>query len=260
MNLRVVIVDDEDLARRGIRTRLQRFPDVDIVADCSNGRQAIDSIRRCTPDLVFLDVQMPGKTGFDVIEEVGWEIFPHVIFITAHDRYAIRAFEVNAIDYLLKPIDDERFDIAFQRARDALAAERDREFGQRLASVLGEVGPNGAKTSTRQAERIVVRSAGRVVFVKTSDIDWVEAAGDYVTLHVGKKSWLLRETIAEIDEKLQAKGFSRIHRSTIVNTERISEMHPLDNGEYRLLLRDGTELKLSRSYRHQLQDLLGNPS
>lgn len=258
MTLRVVIVDDEDLARRGIRKRLQPFTDVAIVAECSNGRQAIDSIRRCTPDLVFLDVQMPGKMGFDVIEQVGWEAFPYVIFVTAHDRYAIRAFEVNALDYLLKPIDDERFDIAFQRARDALAGDRDRELGQRLASALGDVGANGAKAG--QAERIVVRSAGRVVFVRTSDIDWVEAAGDYVTLHVGKKSWLLRETIAEIDRKLQAKGFSRIHRSAIVNTERISEMHPLDNGEYRLLLRDGTELKLSRGYRHQLQGLLGNTS
>jgi two-component system LytT family response regulator len=256
VTLRVVIVDDEELARRGIRTRLQRFSDVDIVADCSNGRQAIDAIRRYTPNLAFLDVQMPGKTGFDVIEQVGWEIFPYVIFVTAHDRYAIRAFEVNALDYLLKPIDDERFDLALQRARDALAGERDRRLGQRLASVLG--GADQGKA--RSAERIVVRSAGRVVFVRTSEIDWVEAAGDYVTLHVGKKSWLLRETIAEMDRKLQAKGFSRIHRSTLVNTERIGEMHPLDNGEYRLLLRDGTELKLSRSYRHQLQGLLGGNS
>jgi two-component system LytT family response regulator len=258
MTLRVVIVDDEDLARRGIRTRLQRFTDVDIVADCSNGRQAIDVIRRCTPDLVFLDVQMPGKTGFDVIEQVGWETFPYVIFVTAHDRYAIRAFEVNALDYLLKPIDDERFDLAFQRARDAVAGEQDRELGQRLASVLGDICANGTRTG--EGERIVVRSAGRVVFVRTSDIDWVEAAGDYVTLHVGKKSWLLRETIAEMDRRLQAKGFTRIHRSTIVNTERIGEMKSLDNGEYRLLLRDRTELKLSRSYRHRLQGILGSNS
>jgi two-component system LytT family response regulator len=254
MTLRVAIVDDEELARRGIHTRLQRFPDVEIVADCSNGRQAVDSIRRRTPDLVFLDVQMPGKTGFDVIEEVGWEIFPYVIFVTAHDRYAIRAFEVNALDYLLKPIDDERFDLAFQRARDTLAADRDRKFGQRLASVLGDVGAHSPKSGL--ADRIIVRSAGRVVFVKIPEIDWVEAAGDYVTLHVGKKSLLSGETISEMEQKLQAKGFTRIHRSTIVNIDRIAEMHPLDNGEYRLLLRDGTDLKLSRSYRHRLQGLL----
>src|SRR3981081_835277 len=191
MTLRVAIVDDEELARRGIRTPLQRFPDVDVVADCSNGRQAIDSIRRRTPDLVFLDVHMPGKTGFDVIEQVGWETFPYVIFVTAHDRYAIRAFEVNALDYLSNPIDDELFDLAVQRARDALAADRDREFGQRLASVLGHVA-NSPKPGL--ADRIVVRSAGRVVFVKISEIDWVEAAGDYVTLHVGKTSLLSGET------------------------------------------------------------------
>ncbi len=258
MTLRVVIVDDEELARRGIRTRLQHLADVDIVAECNNGRQAISAIRRCAPDLVFLDVQMAGKTGFDVIEDVGWEAFPYVIFVTAYDQYAIRAFEVNALDYLLKPIDDERFDLAFQRARATLARDQKQELGQRIASVLGDIGVSAA--IPRQHERIVVRSAGRVVFVKTSEIDWVEAAGDYVTLHVGKKSWLLRETIAELDRKLQVKGFTRIHRSAIVNTERIGEMHPLDNGEYRLLLRDGTELKLSRSYRHQLQSLLGRNS
>jgi len=250
MTVRVVIVDDEELARRGIRKRLERFPDVDVLAECGNGRQAIDAIRRYSPDLVFLDVQMPGKTGFDVIESVGWEAFPYVIFVTAHDRYAIQAFEVNALDYLLKPIDDERLDMAFQRARDALAGERTRELSRRLATVLDHVGP-GAN------DRIVVRSAGRVVFVKISEIDWIEATGDYVTLHAGRKSWLLRETIAEMQRRLQPRGFTRVHRSTIVNTERIGEMQPLHNGEYRLLLRDGTELKLSRNYRGGLQQLLG---
>jgi two-component system LytT family response regulator len=256
MILRAVIVDDEELARRGIRTRLQRLSDVEVVAECGNGRQAIEAIRRYAPDLVFLDVQMPGKTGFDVIEEVGREVFPYVVFITAHDQYAIQAFEVNALDYLLKPIDDERFDLTFQRARDTLARDRDRDLGQRLASVLGSIGTAGRK----QPERIVVRSAGRVVFVKTAEIDWVEAAGDYVTLHLGRKSLLLRETIAELERKLLANGFRRIHRSAIVNAERIREMHPLDNGEYRILLCDGTELKLSRSYRHQLQELWGSKS
>lgn len=258
MTLRVIIVDDEELARRGIRTRLQRSPDVEIVAECGNGRQAIDAIRRFAPDLVFLDVQMPGKTGFDVIEAIGGTAFPYVIFVTAHDRYAIRAFEVNALDYLLKPIDDERFDQAFQRARQALSRDRNSDLGRRLAAVVVEI---SAKDGTaKRNDRMVVRSAGRVIFVKTSEIDWVEAAGDYVTLHAGKKSWLMRETISDMETKLQPKGFSRIHRSTIVNTERIAEMRPLDNGEYRVLLRDGTELKLSRSYRQQLESLLGERS
>jgi two-component system LytT family response regulator len=256
MSVRVVIVDDEELARRGIRTRLQRSGDVEIVAECSNGREAIDAIRRASPDLVFLDVQMPGKTGFDVVEAIGWDTFPHVIFVTAHDRYAIRAFEVNALDYLLKPIDDERFDIAFRRARESLTRDRDSDFGRRLAAVIGDVpGKSDGRTASRP-DRIVVRSGGRVVFIKISEIDWVEAAGDYVTLHVGKKSWLLRETITEMDRKLEPNGFTRIHRSTLVNLERVGEMRALDNGEYRVLLRDGTELKLSRSYRHALQRLI----
>jgi two-component system, LytTR family, response regulator len=257
VSVRVVIVDDEELARRGIRTRLQRSGDVEIVAECRNGREAIDAIRRASPDLVFLDVQMPGKTGFDVVEAIGWDTFPHVIFVTAHDRYAIRAFEVNALDYLLKPIDDERFDIAFQRARESLTRDRDSDLGRRLAAVIGDVVPGKSDgRSASRPDRIVVRSGGRVVFVKISEIDWVEAAGDYVTLHVGKKSWLLRETITEMDRKLETNGFTRIHRSTLVNLERVGELRALDNGEYRVLLRDGTELKLSRSYRHALQRLI----
>src|SRR5882757_1136902 len=155
MTLRVVIVDDEELARRGIRTRLQRSKDVEIVAECSNGRQAIDAIRRSTPDLVFLDVQMPGKTGFDVIEGIDETALPYVIFVTAHDRFAIRAFEVNALDYLLKPIDDERFDIAFQRARQALSRDRDSDLGRRLVAVVEKVGGN--EGNTKNSDRMVIR-------------------------------------------------------------------------------------------------------
>jgi len=256
MTVRVVVVDDEELARRGIRTRLQRYPEAEIVAECGNGRKAIDAIRRVNPDLVFLDVQMPGQSGFDVIREVGPGAFRYVIFATAYDHYAIRAFDVNALDYLLKPIDDERFDQAFARAREALAEDRDRDLGRRLASVLSDVKP--ANSGARPVERIVVKSAGRVMFVKVSEIDWVEAAGDYVTLHAGKRSLLLRETITEMQSKLEASRFTRIHRSVIVNSERVVEMKALDNGEYRVLLRDGTGLKLSRSYRHALPQLMSD--
>lgn len=257
MTMRIVIVDDEELSRRGIRTRLERSRDVEIVAECSNGREAIQAVRSTSPDLVFLDVQMPGKTGFDVIEAVGWSTFPHVIFVTAHDRYAIHAFEVRALDYLLKPIDDERFDIALQRAREALARDRDSGLGRRLAGVLGEVAAReNNKEATNGSNRIVVRSGGRVVFVKPAELDWVEAAGDYVMLHVGKKSWLLRESVTAMANKLEPSGFMRIHRSTIVNLERIAEMRALDNGEYRVFLRDGTALKLSRNYRHAVQRLI----
>ena len=239
--MRVVIVDDEELARRGIRTRIQRSRDIEIIAECGNGREAIEAIRGTSPDLVFLDVQMPGKTGFDVIEAIGWDAFPPVVFVTAHDQYAVRAFEVNALDYLLKPIDDERFDIALQRARESLVRNRDSDVGRRLASVLSEMSAIGdRKQAPSQPNRIVIRSGGRVQFVKTPEVDWIEAAGDYVTLHIGKKSLLLRETITEMERKLKADGFTRIHRSTIVNLEQIVEMRALDNGEYRVLLRDAT--------------------
>ena len=259
MPMRVVIVDDEELARRGIKARIQRSRDVDIVAECSNGREAVAAIRSTSPDLVFLDVQMPGKTGFDVIEAIGCDTFPHVIFVTAHDQYAIRAFEVSALDYLLKPIDDERFDIALARARESLARDHDSDVGRRLARLLGEMAGSGSeRRSSDQTHRMVVRSGGRVQFVKAPEVDWVEATGDYVTLHVGKKSLLMRETITEMERKLESDGFARIHRSTIVNAERITEMRALDNGEYRVLLRDATELKLSRNYRQALGRLLGD--
>ena len=255
MTLRTVIVDDEELARRGIRARLRGFPDVDVVAECASRRQAVDAIRRFGPDLVFLDVQLADATGFDVIEEIGAEAFPNVIFVTAHDQYAIEAFRVNALDYLLKPVDQERFDLAFNRMRHAAAAESQQNFIRRLSGALETFQRPSPSTMN---DRILVKSPGRVVFVKVSEIDWVESAGDYVTLHVAKKTWLLRVTISGIERQLAGKGFFRIHRSLIVNAERIVEMRALDNGEYRVILRGGDELKLSRSYRHNLPALFGN--
>jgi two-component system LytT family response regulator len=255
--LRVVVVDDEELARRGIRRRLERLADVEIVAECGGGREAVEAVRRTAPDLVLLDVQMPGMSGFEVVEEIGWESFPPVIFITAHDQHAVRAFEIHALDYLLKPIDDERFDLALARARDALRRERDGDLRRRLAALLGERGQpaiDPAGPETRPA-RFVVRSGGRVVFVAAEEIDWIEAAGDYVR-HAGRRTWLLRETMGGIEGKLDPARFARIHRAAIVNVERIGEMRPHDNGEYLVRLRDGTELKLSRSYRQSLQRLV----
>lgn len=256
MTLRVVIVDDEELARRGIRRRLERAGDVEIVAECASGREAVKTVRRAQPDLVFLDVQMPGMNGFEVIEAVGLGSFPRVVFVTAHDTFAVRAFEVHAVDYLLKPIDDERFDAALARAREAIALHRDGDLGRRLSSLLRQVEAAGPERIAAYPERLVVRSAGRVIFVPVMEIDWVEAAGDYVRLHVGKKAWLLRETTAALEGKLDPGRFARIHRSAIVNIERIREMRSYDNGEYLVLLHDGTELKLSRGYRQALQQLV----
>jgi two-component system, LytTR family, response regulator len=249
--LRIVIIDDEELARRGVLTRLEKLPDLQVVAECKNAREAIDAIRRLSPDLVFLDVQMPGKSGFDVIRAIGADSFPYVIFVTAHDRYAMQAFEVNALDYLLKPLDDERFQAALLRAREAVERDQSSDLGRRLSSLLGD--SSNVRGSSPPADRIVVKSGGRVVFVKLTDIDWVEAAGDYVTLHAGKKSWLLRDTIISLEKRLGFTLFRRIHRSTIVNIDRIRELRSLDNGEYLVVLADGVELKLSRNYRANLQ-------
>jgi two-component system LytT family response regulator len=260
MTLRVVITDDEELARHGIRSRLARSRDVEIVAECRNGRETIEAVRRTSPDLVFLDVQMPGKNGFEVIETIGWDSFPHVIFVTAHDRYAIHAFDVNAVDYLLKPIDDERFDLALARARESLSRERDSDFRRRLASVVNEMAAESRHGQSKaRSDRIVIRSGGRLVFVRVAEIDWIEAAGDYVSLHAGKKSWLLRQTIAAMEKELEPSGFARIHRSTLVQLDRISELKSLDNGEYLVLLRDATSLKLSRNYRQALERMLSGP-
>jgi two-component system LytT family response regulator len=252
----VVIADDEELARRGIRARLQRATDVEVVAECGSGRKAVEAIRRTTPDLVFLDVQMPGLDGFGMIDALKGPAFPRVIFVTAHDQHAIEAFRVNALDYLLKPIDDERFDLALARARASIRDNRDRDLGRRLAAVLQDFGARAELGAGRHyADRFLVPTCGRVVIVRSVDVDWVEAAGDYVTLHVGKKPWLLRDTMAAMEAKLAPDRFVRIHRSAIVNVERIVELRPYDKGEYLVRLTDGTELKLSRSHRHVLQRL-----
>jgi two-component system, LytTR family, response regulator len=248
VSIRTLLVDDEELARRGLRIRLERAGDIAIVGECANGREAIAAIARLAPDLVFLDVQMPEVSGFDVIEAVGAGLAARIIFVTAFDQYAVRAFEVHALDYLLKPIDDERFAQALQRARKALGTARD-GAGSHMVSAVTQINP--------AAERLAIPSGDRVLVVRVSDIDWVEASGNYVSVHVGKKSWLLRETIAAMEHRLAPHGFARIHRSTVINIERVAELRSLSNGEYAVALSDGSELKLSRSYRHVLKALAG---
>ena len=247
--IRALIVDDEPLARRGIRTRLLRdADDVEILMECTNGREAADHIRSTKPDLVFLDIQMPGMDGFDVIDAVGIEEMPVVIFVTAYDRHAVRAFDVHALDYVLKPIDDDRFAEALARARAHIDKERQSELGRRVASLMAE--------RKGRDQRFVIKSGARISFVAADEIDWVEAAGDYVRLHAGKKAHLLRETMSKIEARL-GEVFLRIHRSTIVNADRIRELETYFNGEYFVILEDGTKLKLSRSYRDRLQAFLG---
>ncbi len=251
--IRAVIVDDEPLARRRIRRMLVADSEIEILEDCSNGREAIEVIGKQSPDLVFLDVQMPEVDGFAVLQSIKPEKMPLVVFVTAFDRYAIRAFEFYALDYLLKPFDRRRFERSLERAKSRLSSGREGDLGQRALSLLEEL-----KARSNHIERLVIKSGGRAFFLKIDEIDWIEAEGKYVRLHVGKESYLLREAISSLEAHLDPKQFPRIHRSTIVNIDRIRELQPWFHNEYRVILRDGTELMLSRSFRKKLGELLGS--
>jgi two-component system LytT family response regulator len=250
--IRVLLVDDEPLAREMIREMLVDDPEVEIVGECVNGREAVESIQEHNPDLIFLDVQMPEIGGFEVLQALKSVNVPHVIFVTAYDQYAVRAFEVHALDYLLKPFDRERFESAWRRAKSHILATRNGEVDQRILAILEEL-----KAGPKYLERLVIKSGGRVFFLDTGDIDWIEAEGNYVSVHTGKKSHLLRETISSLEAQLDPKQFLRIHRSSIVKIDRIKELQPWFHGEYRVLLQDGTQLTLSRNYRENLQEALG---
>ena len=249
MNMRAIIVDDEELARRGIRALLKRAGDVEIVSECGSCEEAIRAISAAEPELVYLDIQMQGKTGFDVIAALPKTNCPHVIFVTAFDRFAVRAFEIHALDYLLKPVKEERFNASL--ARDGSMTRR---FWQVATELRASSGQDLVPAMT---DRIPVKTHGRVMIVNVAEIDWVGADGDYVSVHVGAKSWLLRETIAAAEARLALSGFVRIHRSTLVNICRVRELLPLSKGEFTVVLLNGTELKLSRNYRFALERLWG---
>lgn len=252
MTIRACIVDDEPLARERIRTLLEQEPDVQIVGECGDGGEAIAEIRATRPDLVFLDVQMPVVDGFGVLQALDSELPPAVIFVTAYDQYALQAFEVHALDYLLKPFNGKRFKKAIERARDELArAGGNGTVNERLISLLENL-----REERRPPERLVLKSSGRVAFLKVDEIDWIEAEGNYVRLHVGAISHLLRETMKGIEAKLDPNRFIRIHRSTIVNSDRIKELQPLFHGEYAVILQDGTRLTASRGPENKLRRLL----
>lgn len=251
MSIRAVIVDDEPLARERIRSLVGQEPDLEVAGEAGDGQAAVELIRREKPDLVFLDVQMPGLDGFGVLQALGEAVPPAVIFVTAYDQYALQAFDVHALDYLLKPFNSRRFKKAVLRARTELTREHTPEVNERLLSLL-----EGLRSGRRPPERIVLKSAGRVSFLKVDEVDWVEAEGNYVRLHVGAHSHLLRETMKNIESRLDPDRFIRIHRSTIVNTDRIKELHPLFHGEYAVILRDGTRLTASRGPDNKLRRLL----
>jgi two-component system LytT family response regulator len=252
--IRTLIADDEPLARERLRTLLSGEDWIEVVAECQSGTEAIEAIGRLQPDLVFLDIQMPGATGFEVIETVGPARMPLVVFVTAFDRYALRAFDVHALDYLLKPFDRDRFQQALGRARVQLERRSNGDLERRLLELVQDLKP-----ASQRLERFVVKSGGRVFFVRAEEIDWIEAAGNYVKLHVGAEAHLFRETMNTLEAQLDPDVFFRIHRSHIVNIERVKELQPWFNGEYVVFLRNGTRLTLSRGYREKLQDRIGRP-
>jgi two-component system, LytTR family, response regulator len=250
--IRAIIVDDEPLGRERIRNLLADDPDIEIVGESSDGRRAVASIAKLKPGLLFLDVQMPEMDGFEVLESIAGAEMPVVIFVTAYDKYAVKAFQVHALDYLLKSFDRDRFAEALRRAKLEIAKGRNLRLDERLASLIEDLQERRSKP-----ERFFVRSGGRVLFLRIEEIDWIEAADNYVSLHVGRDSHMLRGTIASIEERLDPRKFIRIHRSTIVNLDRVLELSPLFHGDYVVRLCDGTKLTLSRSYREKLQEPLG---
>lgn len=256
-SIRALIIDDEPIARRGIRRLLESEPDIEVIGECTDGREAIDAIEKQNPDLIFLDVQMPLVDGFGVIKEVGARNLPAVVFITAYDEHAIRAFEVNALDYVLKPVDPERFTRTLARAREHIGDSRTKRLDEKLTALLRSLQQvQGLGEPPPQPERIAIKKQGHISFIGTEEIDWLCAQGNYVQVHAGPETHLLRETVDGMERRLDPRKFVRLRRSTIVRTQQIKEMHPLFNGEYAVILKDGTRLQSSRRYRKNLDTVL----
>jgi two-component system LytT family response regulator len=261
VRLRAVIADDEPAARRGVRLLLERDAEIEIVGEAGTGGEAAELINRVRPDLAFLDVQMPGGDGFAALAKLEPSAAPAVVFVTAYDEHALRAFEVNAVDYLLKPYDDARFAAALQRAKAAVRRRQSEAVNRRLTELLDylqrEGGrPGAAENSGGAGERILVKSSGDIFFLKAEEIDWIEAEGDYMKFHVSGRAHLMRETMARLEARLNPQRFIRIHRSTIVNFDRVRKLSPSFAGEYAVVLSDGTKLRLSRGYHDRVAQLL----
>jgi two-component system LytT family response regulator len=252
MTIRAMIVDDEPLARRRIRSLLAEAGDIEVAAECANGKEAIQAIEASPPDLLFLDIQMPELDGFDVLQAVGVGHVPVVIFVTAYDQFAVRAFEAHALDYLLKPFDDERFGAALQRARTQIRQQRGGDLDRRLRALLAE-----ARRDRGYLQRLAVPTGQRSVLIRTDQIDWIEAERNYIRLHVGGRTHLLRENLSRMESALDPAVFCRIHRSTIVNINRIQAVEAPLRGESLVVLHDGTKLTSGRSYRANLRAVMG---
>jgi two-component system, LytTR family, response regulator len=265
--IRTLLVDDERLARRGLELRLAAAPDVEIIGECENGREALDKVAALEPDLMFLDIQMPGLSGFDVLAQMPQDSIPVVVFVTAFDRYAIDAFEARALDYLLKPVEDSRLEQALSRVRDHLGERAALEQHARMLGLLADVHGAGeldpetllARVMTpasRFPDMLAIRTGRDVLRVRSTEIDWIDAAGDYMCIHVGAATHVLRGTMKQLEAALDPALFQRVHRSAIVNVTRVRKLSPHTNGEYFLTLAGGQQLKLSRTHRDKVELLL----
>lgn len=254
--MRVILVDDEPLSLRRLHQLLNALPEVTIVAECTGGKQAVTAIRELKPDVVFLDVQMPELNGFEVVAAVSGEDLPLIVFVTAYDEYAVRAFDVLALDYIMKPVAPERLRIACERAAAALTNKEQRAaHNESVSGLLRQLENDGraVRQPGAKTNRLLVRAEDRIVMVKTDDINWVEAAGNYVRIHAGKETYVIRETIGRLESILDPARFARIHRSTVINLDSVKEMQPWFSGEMLVIMNDGTQLKLSRTYRRQFE-------
>jgi two-component system, LytTR family, response regulator len=254
MPLTVLIVDDEPLAREGLQALLSRDPEVGMIREARDGREAVASVRELTPDIVFLDVQMPEMDGFAVVRTIGAEHMPAVVFVTAHDQYAIQAFEVNALDYLLKPVVEDRFEKTLVRAKSRIRSNGAEGLQRQIIGLLETIA-----SPRNYLKRLGVRSAGKTVFIDVEELDWVQGAENYVELHAGQASHLLHVTMNALEKSLDPEAFLRIHRSLIVNVRRIRDLQPGAHGEYLITLRDGTRLQSGRTYADRLRAMANNP-
>ena len=251
--IRTLIIDDVALARERLKRLLAGDPEIEIVGECDNGEKAVTAIRTLTPDLIFLDVQMPALDGFGVLEALNKEQTPAVIFVTAHNEYAIQAFEVNALDYLLKPVDQERLNKAVERAKSLLAkSNRDNDLDTRFRAMIEDI-----KSGSKYIKRLTIKLTGRTILLPTDEIDWIETHGNYLKVHAGRESHLIRGTMQALEPKLDPEKFVRVHRSVIVNVEKIKEIYPRSNGDQDLVLQNGQQLMLSRNFREKFFAVLG---
>lgn len=265
--IRTIIVDDESLARRGLTIRLEEHGDIEVVAQCKNGREALAAVQELTPDLVFLDIQMPGIDGFEVVRNIQVDIMPLIVFATAFDHYAVDAFEVHAVDYVLKPIEAHRLTIALERVRQHMEHSVVSNQKQRLMDLISNItGESPSSISEMLAEgtskkecypnKISIKDGTETTLVASADIDWIDAAGDYMCIHAKDKVHVLRSTMKKIEEKLDPESFQRIHRSTIVNLEKIEKVCSHINGEFFIIVKGGARLKMSRSYRNKIKHII----